>query len=121
MKSHWFLTLLFLTACGQAARTVVYSDSTFDQLSSRRNVRVTFIDGTVVQFYKIDVVKIDETHIYARCWEKEGSDAADYKFLKSEVVIESVEFSSSRTLSYVAGVVLSLGILFLLQRIIYGG
>jgi hypothetical protein len=121
MKSLGFLTLLLLTACGQTARTVVYSDSTFDKLSSRRNVRVTFIDGTVVQFYKIEVVKVDETHIYARCWEKEGSDAADYKFLKSDVVIESVEFSTSRTLSYVAGIALSIGILFLLQRIIYGG
>lgn len=121
MKFLWIMILAGLTGCGQTARTVVYSDGNFERLSSRRNIRVTFVDGKVAEFYRIDVVKVDATHIYARCWEKEGSEAVDYKFLKSDVVIESVEFSTSRTFSYVAGVVLSIGIIFLLQKIIYGG
>ncbi len=112
---------LVLAGCSQTARTVVYNETNFSGLASKRNIRVTFVDGNVAEFYRMEVIKVDETNIYARCWKSKKDEPIDYKFVKSEVVIENVEFSTSRSAAYVAGLVLSIGIIFLLQKIIYGG
>jgi len=115
------LALMTVVGCSQTARTVVYNENNFSGLSSKRNIRVTFIDGNVAEFHRMEVIKVDESHIYARCWKKKGDEPVDYKFLKSDVVIENVEFSTSRSVTYIAGLILSIGIIFLLQKIIYGG
>ncbi len=115
----WMFSLILLTACATTSRRVIYNEKNFDRVAKATNIRVTFADGRVAEFARMEVVKTDDQFVYARCWEKGTSDPQEFKFLKSEIVIESSEFSTSRTAGYVASIVVTIGVLYLLQRILY--
>jgi hypothetical protein len=108
MKSIlWYLSLLVTVGCGNFTKTTIYNETTYDKLKSEINIRVKNIDGHITQFYRMEIVKVDEMFIYAHCWEKKGSKPVDYKFKKSEIVIENTKFSGTHTGEYL----LYLGIL----------
>lgn len=104
--------------CGEVSKTTIYNDNTYQELSKAINVRIKNIDGKEYGFYKIEVVKVDENYIYARCWERKKSEPIDYKFSKQEVIIESTTFSGTKTANYVLFTVATLGLILLLNIIL---
>jgi hypothetical protein len=113
------LLILTMVACESTSRVVVYSDHNYAELEKGTDITVKFTDGRVARFHRMKIVRVDEQHIYARCWERKDSEPKDFKFLKSEIVIEDTEFSTPNTVGYVLSFALMVGILYLLQRIIY--
>ncbi len=111
-----FLIGGILTAgCGEVSKTTIHNEATFGRLAKAKNIRVKHIDGREATFYRMEVDKVDDQFIYARCWKDKDSEAVEYKFNKQEVVIESVAFSGSKTANYVFGTIISVGLLVLLS------
>ncbi len=111
---RWMLIGCALAAgCGNFTKTTVYNEKTYGELSHEFNVRVKNIDGRITEFYRMEVVKLDETYLYARCWQKKDSSPTDYKFNKSEIIIENTKFSGTRTGEYViyAGILIAIVVL----------
>jgi hypothetical protein len=94
---------------------MVHNESNFDRLAKAKNIRVKSIGGKEAVFYRMEVQKVDDRFIYARCWKSKDSEPVDYKFNKQEVVIESESFSGAKTANYLFGTVLSIGLLILLS------
>lgn len=118
---EWLLAggLAFFIGCGASNRTVIYGDHNYKSLPAARDVTVKFTDGNIVRFHHMEVVGVDDRFIYARCWLRENSEPKELKFVKNEVIIEDTEFNTSNTFGYIASFAITLGILYLLQRLIY--
>jgi hypothetical protein len=116
MKLFWLvIAIIWVAGCGNLTKTTVYNDKTYDQLDKEFNIRVRNIDGHFFQFYRMQVVKVDDQYIYARCWEKKSSSPMEYKFTKSEIVIENTKFSGSRAGEYVLYIGILVAIVVLIQ------
>lgn len=117
-QSIVLLCLVWIAGCGQVNKTVIYNDNTYKELSKRENIRLRHVDGSMVTFYKMEVMKVDEDFIYARCWERKQSEPIDYKFNKQEVIIESSSFSGSKAANYFLYVVFTIGLVILIPIIL---
>ena len=113
-----FFILLYVNSCSQVEKTTVYNDRTYAELTKAKNVRIKHIDGKEFVFYRMEVMKTDESYIYARCWEKKNSKPVDYKFNKQEVVIESSAFSGSMATNYFLITLVTVGIIILIPIIL---
>jgi len=111
--------ILFISSCGNFSRTVIYNESTYSKIGQAHGITIKTVDGKEFRFYKMNVEKIDDQFIYAQCWESKGSEPKAYKFAKSDIVIQSEHFSGSQTVWYFAGIALTIGIIVLLNYIIY--
>lgn len=119
---NWRRLLLgvgILVLAGCSNKTVIYGDHNYKDLSKAREVIVKFTDGNTVRFHHMEIVAVDEKYIYARCWTKKDASPKELKFAKNEVLIEDTEFSMPNTLGYVLSFAITVGILYLLQRLIY--
>ena len=110
--------LLWVSSCSQVEKTTVYNDRTYPDLANAKNVRIKHIPGKEFVFYRMEVVKTDESVIYARCWEKKNSEPVDYKFNKQEVVIVSSTFSGSAATNYFLITLITVGLLILIPIIL---
>ncbi|MCK6542265.1 hypothetical protein L6Q79_06230 [bacterium] len=116
-----FLIFSFLMAgCGNTSRLIVYTDANYAMVEKGKNIRVKHVDGKFVQFYKMVIDKTDDEYIYARCWKTKKSTPEDLRFKKSEVILESTEFSVSRTTEYVMLIGVTILLIFLSDRILRG-
>ncbi|MBX7152091.1 hypothetical protein K1X84_10650 [bacterium] len=123
MKRFSWIVLVLMVAgvssCGNFSKTVIYNEGTYGSLEHQRNVKVKFTNGVIKHFYKLNVVRTDEQFIYAQCWESQKSEPIDYKFDKSEVIIESEHFSGSSAGTYLLYLGLSVGVFVLIDLIFY--
>ena len=122
MKRHVMavgLLLFLINSCGNFSRTIIYNESSYARLNQAHDITIKTVDGQELHFYKMNVEKMDEEFIYVQCWEKKNEEPKAYKFVKSSIVIQSEHFSGSQTAWYVAGVALTVGIIILLNYIIY--
>lgn len=108
------------SSCGNTSRTIIYNEHNYEQVSTRTHIRVRGIDGRTLQFYRMEIASTDDKYVYARCWRFKQSDPVDYKFDKSEIIIESTEFSVSRTGEYILVIVLTVGLILIAERIFRG-
>lgn len=121
-RFSWILLVLVITgvsSCGNFSKTVIYNDETYNSLEHQRNVKVKFTNGVIKHFYKLNVVRTDDQFVYAQCWEYKNSEPIEYKFDKSEVIIESEHFSGSKTGTYLLYLGLSVGVFVLIDLIFY--
>lgn len=112
------LSVLCIASCGETSKTVIYNDHTYHEVSKVENIRIKHIDGKEFAFYRMEVIKVDDSFIYARCWERKKSEPIDYKFNKQEVVIESTSFSGQKAINSVFYTIVTVGILVLLSILI---
>lgn len=114
-----FLLSMIINACGSSGKLVIYNESNYAQLKQRTGVEVRFIDGRIVYFYRMEVIKTDDEYIYARCWANKNASPDDWKFSKRDVVITDKESGASGTGMYILSIGLMIGLLLLLNKILY--
>ncbi len=108
---------LFIVSCANTSRLIVYNESTYATLKNDKNILVKNVDGHEFRFFRMEVSRTDDMYIYAQCWRTKKSEPENVKFVKSEVVIQSVQFSGSSTANYVFSIALLLGVILLTSRI----
>jgi hypothetical protein len=118
---HLFYFLFFIPifSCGSVNKTITFNDSNYEILNKKTRITVRFLDGRAVVFYRMEIVKTDDEYLYAKCWAKKTSQPEEWKFLKNEIVITNEESSGSQTAAYILSLGLMVGLIFLLNKLLY--
>ena len=80
------------------------------------------ISGLTQTFYKMEVVKVDDEFVYAKCWKSKDAEPENFRFSKSEFVIKrSEEWHGSKTMTFLYSVGLTalvIGLIYVIDRAI---
>ena len=113
---------VLVLSCSARRSTVVYSERNFDELKKHTHIVVEHISGLTQTFYKMEVVKVDEEFVYAKCWKSKDAEPENFRFSKSEFVIKrSEEWHGSKTMTFLYSVGLTalvIGLIYVIDRAI---